>query len=200
MLFFQYLCSLLISLKISMFYWRIVDQHSFPLDVSEFPKLAVIGAYSSSEIYTPADVQDIISYMLNIFLLTELTIKTGYGCAGWYESHLLRPLPASRQQDSFASPPKPSPISQPTLFHLLPRWSHLMCSALAATSCATHRTTQTQTELRSSGKTFDQALDVFLQAEHAVLRKMGKTPMVKAGRFPNIDLVIGYVTNFVLKM
>jgi hexosaminidase len=58
-----------------MFYWRIVDQHSFPLDVPEFPKLAVIGAYSSSEIYTPADVQDIISYMLNIFLLTELTIK-----------------------------------------------------------------------------------------------------------------------------
>jgi hypothetical protein len=67
-----HLCSLLIPLKISMFYWRIVDQHSFPLDVSEFPKLAVIGAYSSS---APADVQDIISYMLNIFILTELTIK-----------------------------------------------------------------------------------------------------------------------------
>jgi hexosaminidase len=45
-----------------MFHWHIVDQHSFPLDVPEFPELAVKGAYSSSEIYTPADVQDIISY------------------------------------------------------------------------------------------------------------------------------------------
>jgi hexosaminidase len=50
------------------------------------------------------------------------------------------------------------------------------------TNCYT-QDNQTQAELQSSGKTLDQALDVFLQAEHAVLRKMGKTPVVKAGGF-----------------
>jgi len=62
------------------------------------------------------------------------------------------------------------------------------------TNCYT-QDNQTQTELQSSSKTLDQALDIFLQAEHAVLRKMGKTPVVKAGRFLNIDLAIGYLHN-----
>jgi hexosaminidase len=46
----------------SMFHWHISDQHSFPLHVPEFPELAAMGAYSSSEIYTPADVQGIITF------------------------------------------------------------------------------------------------------------------------------------------
>jgi len=43
---------------------------------------------------------------------------------------------------------------------------------------------QTQSELQSSGRTLDQALSDFILAEHAGLRKLGKTPVVKAGGLP----------------
>jgi hexosaminidase len=45
-----------------MFHWHIVDSQSFPLSLPEFPELAQKGAYSTSELYSPADVQDIVSY------------------------------------------------------------------------------------------------------------------------------------------
>lgn len=45
-----------------MFHWHIVDSQSFPLEVAGFPELAQKGAYSSDESYTPADIQDIVSY------------------------------------------------------------------------------------------------------------------------------------------
>ena len=40
---------------------------------------------------------------------------------------------------------------------------------------------QTQRDLNSSGKTFEQALDAFTQAEHSALRGKGKTPVVWEG-------------------
>jgi hexosaminidase len=43
---------------------------------------------------------------------------------------------------------------------------------------------QTQADLKSSNRTFDQALDDFLHAEHAGIRKLGKTPVVKEGLCP----------------
>lgn len=45
-----------------MFHWHIVDSQSFPLVVDGFPELAEHGAYSSSEVYSQADVADIVSY------------------------------------------------------------------------------------------------------------------------------------------
>lgn len=40
---------------------------------------------------------------------------------------------------------------------------------------------QTQTELQSSGKTLEQALSGFVQANHDALAQMGKTPVVWEG-------------------
>jgi hexosaminidase len=54
----------------SMFHWHIVDQHSFPLHVDEFPEVAEMGAYSENEIYSPADVRDIISYAAEVCMST----------------------------------------------------------------------------------------------------------------------------------
>jgi len=39
-----------------------VDSQSFALDVPDFPELAAAGAYSSSMMYTPDDVKDIVNY------------------------------------------------------------------------------------------------------------------------------------------
>lgn len=45
-----------------MFHWHIVDSQSFPLEVAEFPELSHKGAYSTDEIYTPSDLQDVVAY------------------------------------------------------------------------------------------------------------------------------------------
>jgi hexosaminidase len=46
----------------SVFHWHITDSQSFPLNVTQYPELAEYGAYSSSEIYSPSDVQEITAY------------------------------------------------------------------------------------------------------------------------------------------
>ena len=46
----------------SQFHWHVVDSRSFPLTVPEFPELAQKGAYSSQEIYSSADLQDVVNY------------------------------------------------------------------------------------------------------------------------------------------
>jgi hexosaminidase len=50
------------------------------------------------------------------------------------------------------------------------------------TNCYT-QDNQTQADLQSSGRTLDQALSDFLEAEHAGIRALNKTPVVKAGVF-----------------
>jgi len=58
-----------------MFHWHIVDQHSFPLDVPGFQEVAAAGAYSSSEVYTAADVKDIISYANAVRIISLVFIN-----------------------------------------------------------------------------------------------------------------------------
>jgi hexosaminidase len=42
---------------------------------------------------------------------------------------------------------------------------------------------ETQDDLKSSGRTLEQALDTFVQVNHEVLAQLGKTPVVWEGRF-----------------
>lgn len=42
---------------------------------------------------------------------------------------------------------------------------------------------ETQEDLKSSGRTLEQALSTFVQANHEVLAQLGKTPVVWEGRF-----------------
>ncbi len=48
--------------KMTMFHWHIVDSQSFPLVVTNYPELSEKGAYSQSMVYTPHDVQMVVSY------------------------------------------------------------------------------------------------------------------------------------------
>lgn len=43
-----------------------VDSHSFPLQVSIFPELSDAGAYSSKQVYSEKDVQDVIGYAAEV--------------------------------------------------------------------------------------------------------------------------------------
>ena len=57
----------------SQFHWHVVDSHSFPLQIPGFAEVAEKGAYSPDMIYTPADVQDIVTYAAEVFNLLRKT-------------------------------------------------------------------------------------------------------------------------------
>lgn len=44
------------------FHWHAVDAQSFPVIVPGYEELAQNGAYSASQVYSPDDVKEIISY------------------------------------------------------------------------------------------------------------------------------------------
>ena len=48
--------------KYNVFHWHLVDDNSFPYVSTAFPKLSSAGAYMDSLVYSPAQVQDIITY------------------------------------------------------------------------------------------------------------------------------------------
>lgn len=50
----------------SQFHWHVTDSHSFPLQVPGFEEVAEKGAYAQDMIYTPADVQDVITYAAEV--------------------------------------------------------------------------------------------------------------------------------------
>ena len=50
------------KLQINQFHWHVVDSQSFPLQVPGFTDLSQKGAYSSSSVYSPSDVADIVAY------------------------------------------------------------------------------------------------------------------------------------------
>ena len=49
-------------MKMSQFHWHVVDATSFPLYIPGYPELSEKGAYSSKEIYSTQDVEDIVKY------------------------------------------------------------------------------------------------------------------------------------------
>lgn len=46
----------------SQLHWHVSDSQSFPLQVPGFTEVASKGAYSSSMVYSPSDVADIVQY------------------------------------------------------------------------------------------------------------------------------------------
>lgn len=50
------------DIQLSILYWHVIDSQSFPLEVSTLPNLSAKGAYSTDEVYSEEDVQQIIAY------------------------------------------------------------------------------------------------------------------------------------------
>ncbi|KAI4504409.1 hypothetical protein M0802_000880 [Mischocyttarus mexicanus] len=48
--------------KLNVLHWHIVDDNSFPYQSSRYPNLSAMGAYHSSMVYTPNDIQRIVDY------------------------------------------------------------------------------------------------------------------------------------------
>ena len=48
--------------KLNVFHWHLTDTQSFPFVSNREPRMAMYGAYSSSKVYRPEDIRDIVHY------------------------------------------------------------------------------------------------------------------------------------------
>ena len=46
----------------NVFHWHISDSQSFPLELPSLPEFSRYGAYSAAQVYTPAQVREVVSY------------------------------------------------------------------------------------------------------------------------------------------
>ncbi|KAJ7166354.1 glycoside hydrolase family 20 protein [Mycena crocata] len=177
--------------KINMFHWHIVDSQSFPLGIAEFPELAQKGAYSANELYSPADIQDIVSYAAARGIDVLMEIDSPGHTAIIAESHPEHiACHWASPWSTFANEPpagqlrlaSPGTVNfSANLFtaaaRVLPSKYFSTGGDELNTECYT-KDAQTQADLKKSGKTLEQALSSFVGATHGALAKLGKTPVV----------------------
>ncbi|KAI0823997.1 N-acetylhexosaminidase [Trametes gibbosa] len=177
--------------KMSQFHWHVVDSQSFPLEVPGYTELASKGAYDSSMVYSPKDVEDIVAYAGARGIDVMIEIDTPGHTAIISAAH---PEHIACAQESpwttFANEPPAgqlriaSPATTNFTAGLLSAVARMFPSSLLSTGGDELNTecyvqdAETQADLKASGQTLEQALDVFTRATHAAIRAEGKTPAV----------------------
>ncbi|KAF7357419.1 Beta-hexosaminidase [Mycena sanguinolenta] len=161
--------------KINMFHWHIVDSQSFPLSLPQFPELAQQGAYSTSEVYSPADVQAIVSYAAARGIDVLMEIDSPGHTEAIASSH---PRPPAGQLRLAT----PSVVNfTAALFNaaagVMPGKYFSTGGDELNTECYT-QDAQTQSDLKATGQNLEQALNTFVKATHGALAALGKTPVV----------------------
>ncbi|KAI5118086.1 hypothetical protein M0805_007736 [Coniferiporia weirii] len=177
--------------KINTFHWHVTDSQSFPLEVPGFTELSTAGAYSASSVYTAEDVADIVAYAgeRGIDVLMEIDTPGHTAIIGEaYPEHVAcydKPPWATYANEPPAGQLRlASPATTAFTASLLSAAARLTPSTLFSTGgdelntpCYTDDE-ETQAELKSAGKTLEEALDTFTQASHRALEEVGKTPVV----------------------
>ncbi|KAK0464781.1 beta-hexosaminidase [Desarmillaria tabescens] len=177
--------------KMSTFHWHVTDSQSFPLQVAKFPGLSAKGAYSSSMTYSTADIEDIVAYAASrgIDVLVEVDTPGHSGIiAEAYPDHIAC-SGATPWQDYAGEPPAGQlrVASSDTV-----NFTASLVSAISSMFPSKYFSTGgdeinfncydqdevTQADLAARGITITQALGLFTEATHGVLRAAGKTPVV----------------------
>ncbi|KAF9649786.1 N-acetylhexosaminidase [Thelephora ganbajun] len=177
--------------KQNTFHWHIVDSQSFPLVVPGYEAISSKGAYSSEEIYTPSQIADIVRYAneRGIDVIAEIdTPGHTSAISKSFPEHIA--CPEASPWTTYANEPPAGQLrlaSSDTIKFttgLLVNAAKLFPGNYFSTGgdeinakCYADDP-KTQEALAASGKTFEQALDVFTQAEHRALKDTGKTAVV----------------------
>jgi hexosaminidase len=177
--------------KINTLHWHVVDSQSFPLVIPGFTALAAKGAYSSSDVYTPSDVKEIVSYAAarGIEVIPEIDTPGHTSVISKaFPEHIA--CAEATPWSQFANEPPAgqlrlaSPQTIKFTGDLLKAAASLFTSKFFSTggdeinaNCYT-QDSSTQKDLANSKQTFAQALDTFTQANHAALRSVGKSAVV----------------------
>ncbi|KAG6889701.1 hypothetical protein C0992_004421 [Termitomyces sp. T32_za158] len=177
--------------KINTFHWHVVDSQSFPLVVPGYTELSAKGAYSSAQVYTPDDVKEVVAYAAarGIDVMPEIDTPGHTSIIAKAHPEHIACFEAS-PWTSFANEPPAGQLrlasTSTTAFTtgLLKSAASLFQSKLFSTggdelnSNCYAQDNATQADLAAQGKTFEQALDTFVQATHAGLRSVGKRAVV----------------------
>ncbi|EKM49790.1 glycoside hydrolase family 20 protein [Phanerochaete carnosa HHB-10118-sp] len=177
--------------KINQFHWHITDSQSFPVQIPGFTEVADKGAYSSSMIYSPSDVQDIVTYAAQrgIDVLPEIDTPGHTSIIAESHPEYVACFVSSPWSEYAGEPPSgqlrfASPATRNFTAELLASTATMFPSSLFSTGgdelnvpCYT-ADNETQAILNATGETLYQALDTFTQSTHGALRGIGKTPVV----------------------
>ncbi|KXN85407.1 Beta-hexosaminidase 2 [Leucoagaricus sp. SymC.cos] len=177
--------------KINHFHWHVVDSQSFALVVPGFEEVSQKGAYSATQVYSSQDVEDIVTYAAARGIDVMVEIDTPGHSSVISKSHPEHiACPEATPWSQFAGEPPAgqlrlaSPATTGFTANLIKAIASMFPSTLfhtggdeINTNCYAHDNS-TQQDLKSQGKTLEQALDTFTQASHGVLVDAGKTPVV----------------------
>ena len=74
----------MVACKLNTLHWHITDTHSFLLYLDKLPNMVYYGAYSSEQVYFPADVREILHYarVRGVHVLPEFDVPAHVG-NGW---------------------------------------------------------------------------------------------------------------------
>ncbi|OAX35229.1 glycoside hydrolase family 20 protein [Rhizopogon vinicolor AM-OR11-026] len=177
--------------KINTFHWHITDSQSFPLEVAQYPELAMNGAYSPQEVYTESDIQYIVQYAgsRGIDVLLEIDTPGHTAIIGTSYPDYVACFDATSWLQYANEPPAGQ------LRFALPEVVNFTASLLvdvAKTLPSYYFSTGgdelntncyaddylTQQQLNSTNTTLNDALNTFTQAAHGALISAGKTPVV----------------------
>ncbi|KAF7300512.1 Beta-hexosaminidase [Mycena chlorophos] len=177
--------------KLNQFHWHITDSQSFPLSLPEFPELAQKGAYTSAEIYSPSDVQDIVSYAAarGIDVLMEIDTPGHTAIIGAsHPEYIACDIEAPWATYANEPPAGQLRLADPATVNFTAALIGAAAKVLPSKYFSTggdELNTQcyaddavTQADLKKEGKTLGEALNTFTLATHGELEKLGKTPVV----------------------
>ncbi|OJA15838.1 hypothetical protein AZE42_12470, partial [Rhizopogon vesiculosus] len=180
------------------FHWHITDSQSFPLEVAQYPELAMNGAYSAEEVYTESDIQYIVQYagsrgidvlLRGIDVLLEIDtpghtaiIGTSYpdyvacfGVTPWLQ--YTNEPPAGQLRFALPEVMNFTASLLVDIAKTLPSYYLSTGGDEVNTNCYANDYA-TQQQLNSTSMTLSDALDVFMQTTHGALMAEGKTPIV----------------------
>ncbi|KAF9005518.1 N-acetylhexosaminidase [Cyathus striatus] len=177
--------------KMSMFHWHVTDSQSFPLEIPGFTDIAQKGTYSTTQLYSTSDVQDIVSYagQRGIDVLMEIDMPSHSGSiSAAHPEHVA--CPQATPWSSFAAEPPSGQLrlASPATVNFTASMLTAIAKTLPSTLFSTGgdelndncyaQDSPTQAELKALNQTLEQALDTFMKAAHKSLIDLGKTPVV----------------------
>ncbi|KAH9932741.1 N-acetylhexosaminidase [Epithele typhae] len=177
--------------KLNQFHWHAVDSQSFPIEVPGFTDLASKGAYDASSVYSTSDVRDIVDYAgaRGIDVMVEIDTPGHTAVIATAHPEHIACYKASPWTTFAAEPPAgqlrlASASTTNYTASLLSAVARMFPSSLFSTGgdevndeCYA-QDPETQADLNATGRTLEQALDVFTNATHKALVAEGKTPAV----------------------
>ncbi|KAH9960972.1 glycoside hydrolase superfamily [Lactifluus volemus] len=198
------------------FHWHVVDSQSFPLVVPGFTDMAEKVAYSADAVYTPQNVAHIVSYAgqrgIDVLVVRGIPrlgtkgkeVNVRNRKTPGHTSAISKAYPEqvacadAKPWGTYANEPPAGQLRLASLVtidfttSLLSAAAKLFPSTLFATGGdeINTRCYQDDPQQDLAGRMLNEALDVFTQVTHGVLRNLGKTPVVWEEMVLNFNLTL----------